>query len=132
MKIYKELLSGDTFGTHDNGNGVHFQKAYIPLNSRVGLENTDYAINADGIHCCPRDFSLPIKPEGISKLKSGVVRYKFVCPKVRWEKDSSTGKYHRVCQCENPCSSSPCGRMVYIYPEKDLRAYPAALRGTAQ
>lgn len=132
VKIYKELLSGDTFGTDDNGNGVHFQKAYIPLNSRAGLENTDYTINADGIPCCPRDSSLPMKPEGISKLKSGVVRYKFVCPNVRWEKDSSTGKYHRVCQCENPCSSSPCGRMVYIYPEKDLRAYPGALRGTAQ
>ena len=23
-----------------------------------------------------------------------------------------------------------CGRMVYIYPEKDLRAYPGTIRGT--
>lgn len=75
---------------------------------------------------------LPMKPEGISKLKSGVARYKFICPKVRLEKNPSTGKYHRVCQCENPCSPSPCGRMVYIYPEKDLPAYPGALRGTAE
>ena len=31
-----------------------------------------------------------------------------------------------------PCTSSSCGRMVYIYPEKDFRAYPGALRGTQE
>ena len=40
-KLYKELLSGDTFGKDADGNGIHFQKAYIPLNSRSGLESTD-------------------------------------------------------------------------------------------
>lgn len=34
------------------------------------------------------------------------------------------GKYHRRCPCDNPCTTSPCGRMIYIYPEKDLRAFP--------
>ncbi len=28
--------------------------------------------------------------------------------------------------------ASSCGRMVYIYPEKDLRAYPGAIRGTEE
>ena len=128
--LYKQLLSGSTFGTDSNGSGRHFQKAYIPLNSRAGLENKDYSVNQDGIPCCPNDPSLPLKPEGTSRLRSGVIRYKFSCPKVKWEKDASTGKYHRVCHCKNPCTSSPCGRMVYIYPEKDLRAYPGTLRGT--
>lgn len=131
VKIYKELLSGDTFGTDDNGNGVHFQKAYIPLNSRAGLENTDYTINADGIPCCPGEP--PSNETGrYQQTEKRRCRYKFICPKVRLEKNPSTGKYHRVCQCENPCSPSPCGRMVYIYPEKDLPAYPGALRGTAE
>ena len=130
VSLYRDLLSGDTFGTDNSGNGIHFQKAYIPLNSRAGLENTDYCINADGIPCCPNDPSLPMKYEGTSKLRSGVTRYKFVCPKVRWEKDANTGKYFRVCCCENPCTSSSCGRMVYLYPEKDLRTYPGTLRGT--
>ena len=31
---------------------------------------------------------------------------------------------------DNPCTSSKCGRMVYTYPEKDLRAYPGTIRGT--
>ena len=59
-----------------------------------------------------------LKYEGTSKLKSGITRYKFVCPKIKWIKDNTTGKYHRQCQCDNPCTASPCGRMVYIYPYK--------------
>lgn len=125
VALYKELLSGDTFGKNR-----HFAKAYIPLNSRSGLENPDYAINADGIPCCPHDENLAMKYEGTSKLKSGVTRYKFVCPMIKWEKNPDTGKYVRVCHCDNPCTTSSCGRMVYIYPEKDLRAYPGTLRGT--
>ena len=125
VALYKELLSGDTFGKNR-----HFAKAYIPLNSRSGLENPDYTINADGIPCCPHDENLAMKYEGTSKLKSGVTRYKFVCPMIKWEKNPDTGKYVRVCHCDNPCTTSSCGRMVYIYPEKDLRAYPGTLRGT--
>lgn len=118
--IYKSLF-------HD----LHFEKAYIPLNNRSKLENIDYIINEDGIPCCPHDASLPMKYEGTSKLRSGVTRYKFVCPKICWKKGDN-GKYHRVCQCQNPCTDSSCGRMIYLYPEKDLRAYPGTLRGTEE
>ena len=83
--LYKELLTGDTFGKDR-----HFSKAYIPLNSRSGLENPDYTLNSDGIPCCPHDETLPMKYEGTSKLKSGVTRYKFVCPKIKWEKNPDT------------------------------------------
>ena len=110
---------------------LHFEKAYIPLNHRSKLENVDYSINEDGIPCCPHDDSLAMKYDGISKLRSGVIRYKFVCPKICWQKGTN-GKYHRVCQCDNPCTASSCGRMVYLYPEKNLRAYPGTLRGTEE
>ncbi len=123
--LYKDLLSGDTFGKDR-----HFSKAYIPLNARAHLENKDYTINENGIPCCPHDTTLTMKQEGTSKLRSGVTRYKFVCPKVTWVYDRTTHKSHRVCNCENPCTSSKCGRMVYIYPEKNLRAYPGTIRGT--
>ena len=127
VTLYRELLSGDTFGENR-----HFSKAYIPLNARSGLENPDYTTNEDGIPCCPHDETLVMKYEGTSKLRSGVTRYKFVCPMIKWEKNPDTGKYVRVCHCENPCTTSSCGRMVYIYPEKDLRAYPGTLRGTEE
>ena len=55
---------------------------------------------------------------------------KFVCPKMRWVYDKETRKSKRVCHCGDPCTGSSCGRMFYIYPEKDLRAYPGTLRGT--
>ncbi len=125
VDLYKQLLTGDTFGTDR-----HFSKAYIPLNSRSGLENPDYTINDDGMPCCPNDPTLPMKYEGTSKLRNDVKRYKFVCPKIKWQKDDKTGRNYRKCTCENPCTSSTSGRMVYTYPEKDLRAYPGTLRGT--
>ena len=108
-----------------------FEKAYIPLNNRSKLSSgEDYTINVDGIPCCPHDPSLPMKPEGnTSHLRCGLKTFKFVCPKMSWDR-CSNGKYHRVTHCDNPCTTSQCGRMVYIYPEKNLRAYPGVLRGT--
>lgn len=116
--IYKYLL-------HD----LKFSKAYIPLNSRSKIQNEQCPINEEGIPCCPTEPSLPMKYEGIAKRKNGLIRYKFVCPKMKWIKVTK-GKYKRQCYCEKPCTSSSCGRMFYIYPEKDLRAYPGVLRGT--
>lgn len=126
MDIYKQLLTGDTFG-----NDVHFQKACIPLNARSGLTHPDYTINADGIPCCPKDPTLSMKSDGKSRRKNGLVRYKFQCPKTTREKGIDS-KQHRVCKCDNPCTNSPSGRMVYIYPEQNLRAYPGTLRGTRE
>ena len=126
--LYKALLTGDTFGENR-----HFSKAYIPLNSRAGLGNADYSINEYGIPCCPHDPSLPMRPEGSkSNLRSGIPTFKFVCPEMKWVYDKASQKCHRECHCDNPCTTSTCGRMVYIYPEKDLRAYPGTLRGTEE
>ncbi|SDB67458.1 transposase [Butyrivibrio sp. INlla16] len=125
--LYKQLLTGDTFGTDK-----HFSKAYIPLNSRAGIKYPDCKVNADGIPCCPNDDSLPMKSDGKSSKKNGLVRFKFVCPKIKNTYDKSTGKHHRECQCDNPCTNSSCGRMIHIYPEKNLRAYLGTLRGTEE
>lgn len=126
VELYKKLLTGDTFG-----NDKHFSKAYIPLNARSGLENQNYTINEEGIPCCPHDASLPMKPEG-KKYRNSIPTFKFVCPKIKWVYDKTTKKSHRECQCDNPCTTSKCGRMVYIYPEKNLRAYPGTIRGTEE
>lgn len=125
--LYRQLLTGDAFG--DNR---HFSKAYIPLNSRSGIKYPDCKVNADGIPCCPNDDTLPMKYESSSTRSNGIVRYKFVCPKIKYVYDKSTRKCHRECQCANPCTDSSCGRMIHIYPEKNLRAYPGVLRGTEE
>ena len=126
-QLYRALLTGSTFGKDK-----HFSKAYIPLNSRSGITNPDCKINENGIPCCPKDDSFPMKYEGSSKRKNGLTRYKFVCPQIKYVYDKTTRKTHRECMCESPCTTSSCGRMVHIYPEKDLRAYPGVLRGTEE
>ena len=57
---------------------------------------------------------------------------KYVCPKMKWEYNPADKSKHRVCHCDNPCTTSSCGRMIYIYPEKNLRAYPGVERGSAE
>ena len=121
--IYQSLLTGNKF------NHSHFEKAYIPLNSRSQLK-TEYIINHDGIPCCPNNPSIPMKPEGVLTKSNGIKKFKFVCPKMVWEYNPVTQKAHRKCTCENPCTTSKCGRMIYIYPEQNLRAYPGTIRGT--
>jgi hypothetical protein len=116
--IYQSLL-----------NDLKFEKAFIPLNSRGSLSYPDCPVNEHGIPCCPDNPSLPMKPEGKTRRKNGLVRFKFICPKTHWVRQQS-GKYKRQCFCENPCTPSSCGRMFYVYPEKNLRAYPGTLRGT--
>ena len=134
--INPKLFLGDSaFDTidiyHELFNSLHFEKAFIPLNPKSDLKNPDCPINGDGIPCCPRDPSLPMKPEGSkSHLRCKLPSFKFVCPKMKWVKEN--GKFKRRTDCPNPCTSSPCGRMFYVYPEKDLRAYPGTLRGTPE
>ena len=122
IEIYKYLLED-----------ASIKKAYIPLNGRISLPDADCPLNEDGIPCCPKDPSLPMKREGSkSHLRCGLPTMKFVCPKMKWEYNKETGKSRRACHCENPCTDSSCGRMFYIYPEKNLRAYPGTLRGTQE
>lgn len=124
-RIYKTLLTGNAF--HNS----HFSKAYIPLNGRSKLKS-EYLINENGIPCCPNDSSLPMKSEGVLTTKSGIQKYKFVCPKMIWDYNPETQRSHRKCTCQNPCTDSHCGRMIYIYPEQDLRGYPGTIRGTEE
>lgn len=110
-----------------------FQKAFIPLRVKRSLDNVNDTFNENGIPCCPHDPSLPMKREGSkSHLRSHLPTMKFVCPKMKWMYDKDTRKSFRKCHCENPCTTSSCGRMIYIYPEKNLRAYPGVERGSQE
>ncbi len=57
---------------------------------------------------------------------------KFVCQKMKWEYNKADKTIRRVCHRDNPCTTSSCGRMIYVYPEKNLRAYPGVERGSAE
>ena len=51
---------------------------------------------------------------------------------MKWKYNKETRKTKRVCECVDPCTDSSCGRMFYIYQEKNLRAYPGTARGTQE
>lgn len=122
IEIYKALF-----------NDLGFEKAFIPLRNKLSIEGIDYSVNKNGIPCCPHDPALPMKREGSkSHLRSGIPTMKFVCPKMKWEYNKENKTSRRVCHCDNPCTTSSCGRMIYIYPEKNLRAYPGVLRGSSE
>jgi hypothetical protein len=116
---------------HELFNEFKFQKAFIPLNNRLSLPDADCPLNQDGIPCCPKKPDLPMKREGgKSHLRCGLPTMKFVCPKMKWVQID--GKSKRRTSCQEPCTDSPCGRMFYIYPQKDLRVWPGTLRGTSE
>ena len=120
--IYKSLL-GD----------IGFEKALIPLRVKLSMEEDGYTLNENSIPCCLHDPTLPLKREGSkSHLKSKIPTMKFVCPKMQWEYNPEDKSKRRVCHCDSPCTASSCGRMIYIYPEKSLRAYPGVERGSAE
>lgn len=122
IEIYKSLFED-----------FKFQKAFIPLKVKLSLNNADYTFNENGIPCCPHDSSLPMRREGSkSHLRSNLPTMKFVCPKMKWEYNRQDKSKRRVCHCDNPCTASSCGRMIYIYPEKNLRAYPGVERGSKE
>jgi len=53
IEIYKYLLEDTSI-----------EKAYIPLNGRISLPDADCPLNEDGVPCCPKNPSLPMKREG--------------------------------------------------------------------
>lgn len=61
-----------------------FEKAYIPLNGRISLPKADRLLNENGISCCPKDSSLPMKREASKfHLRCGLPTMKFVYPKMK-------------------------------------------------
>jgi transposase len=122
IEIYKTL-----FGR------LGFEKAFIPLRGKLSMDDNGCHFDENGIPCCPKDPSLPMKREGSkSHLKSRIPTMKFVCPKMKWKYNPQTKTKRRVCYCDHPCTTSSCGRMIYVYPEKNLRAYPGVERGSAE
>ena len=67
-----------------------------------------------------------------SHLRSKLPTMKFVCPKMKWKYNHTDKSSRRVCHCDSPCTTSSCGRMIYIYPEKNLRSYPGVERGSQE
>ncbi len=49
---------------------------------------------------------------------------------MKWEYHKTTKESNCVCHYGNPCILSSCGKMIYVYPEQNLRAYLGTIYGT--
>ena len=61
IKIYKTLFEE-----------IGFQKAFIPLKTKLTIEGIDYTVNENGIPCCPHD------PSKVKKLSLMIFTYRLL------------------------------------------------------
>jgi len=126
---FKTFLGDSEFDSYENFGllkQLNFEKVFIPLNSR-NQKNTkvnDLEFNTLGIPLCPIT-NKQFKPEGRCGGKNRSERYKFTCPESYRDKKGKC--YHT---CSTPCTDSKCGRMTYVYPDKDFRLYPGIQRNS--
>jgi hypothetical protein len=122
------FIGDSAFDSYDNYamliRDFHFQRAVIPLNMR-NSSNSSASFNDSGVPLCPID-SAPFVFLGKAGGTDHSTRFKWVCHK------SAPATKAQTCTCENPCTTSPYGRCVYTYPDKNLRLYPGIARETEQ
>ena len=107
---YKYFLGDAGFDADDNYAYLH-KKNIMPiinLNPRNSPGLPEPGFNEVGIPLCPNDSSLPMTYDGICKEKGRADRIKYLCPKSK--KTTINGKTEYILSCENPCTSSKCGR----------------------
>jgi hypothetical protein len=128
--IYDTFLGDSAFDSYDAYpfllNECKFKRALIPLNPRSSSTLPEPGFDENGRPLCPCNDSLAMKYAGITQGKNRSIRYKWICPYSKYINRKL------VCFCENPCSPSLSGRMVYTYSHKSLRIYPGILRDSQE
>ncbi|PRR71578.1 transposase [Neomoorella humiferrea] len=87
-------------------------KPVINLNPRNTKELPEPRLAPEGVPVCPKNPSLKFKYAGFCKSRN---RIKWLCPL------SKPGKKGYTCTCQDPCTPSKSGRMVYTYPQDNYR-----------
>lgn len=119
---YDYFLGDSGFDAHDNYRYLYTDKDMIPiisLNPRNKTTLPEAGSNELGIPTCPFDSSLEMKYDGISREKGRSIRLKWMCPRCKKTKVNKKTAY--ILSCENPCTTSACGRMIHTYVKNDYR-----------
>lgn len=126
---YGTFLGDSAFDSYNHYSALlgpyGFKRAVIPLNTRNTKSDTSSSVNESGVPLCPKD-NTPMIFAGACGGKNRSKRFKFVCPKSK-AVYTELGQTRR-CFCDEPCTDSPYGRCVYIYPDANKRLYPGILR----
>lgn len=102
----------------------------IPLNIRHQSNLPKPGFNGLGIPTCPNDPTLDMKFDGVTREKGRSDRIKYLCPKSKKCKVNGRTAYNLT--CDNPCTTSKCGRIVQVSVNSDYRLNTAIPRNTQQ
>ena len=58
------------------------------MKNKLKIEGIDYIVNADGIPCCPKDDSLPMKRKEANRIYAVDFNHEICLPKMKWEWDN--------------------------------------------
>lgn len=126
---YKYFLGDAGFDAVDNYKYLyadHKINPIIPLRRQPSLPQSGF--NEDGIPTCPKDSSISMKFDGITREKGRSDRIKWLCPKSK--KTIINGKTTYILSCNNPCTTSRCGRICQIPIHNDYRMNTAVPRNS--
>lgn len=109
---YKYFLGDSGFDADDNYAYLYERQNMIPiinLNPRNQPKLPQPNFNEFGVPTCPYNSNLPMKYDGVIRGKGRADRIKYLCPKVK--KTKTNGKTTYILSCDNPCTTSKCGRI---------------------
>ena len=118
---YNYFLGDSGFDAVDNYAYLHKKNIMpiISINPRIDQSLPQPGFNEIGVPLCPYDSSLPMVYDGISREKGRSDRIKYICPKTK--KTKVKGKTQYILECDNPCTTSKCGRIKQITVNHDFR-----------
>lgn len=128
-----EYFLGDSGFDADDNYAYLYKNNIMPiinLNPRNSSDLPQPGFNEIGVPLCPNDPSLPMVYDGICKEKGRADRIKYLCPKSK--KVNIKGKTQYVLSCENPCTSSKCGRIKNITIHHNYRFNSAMPRDSIE
>lgn len=129
--LYKYFLGDAGFDAYDNYTYLVKDRSLIPIipiNPRHQSNLPKPGFTPLGIPTCPYDSNLEMKFDGLTKEKGRSDRLKYLCPKSKKCNVNGRTAYHLT--CDNPCTSSKCGRIVQISVNSNYRLNTTIPRNT--
>ncbi|MGL4373160.1 MAG: transposase [Turicibacter sp.] len=128
---YKFFLGDAAFDAVDNYKYLYKDKNIIPI---IPLRREPSSplpgFNENGIPTCPNDSKLVMKFDGITREKGRSDRIKWICPKSK--KTKINGKTQYILTCENPCTTSKCGKIYQVPIDNNIRMHTVIPRNSEE
>lgn len=84
----------------------------IAINPKNSVDKSPSKLNEVRVPLCPKDDSLAMVYDGITRQKNRADRIKYICPKAK--KTRLNGKTTYLLNCESPCTKSKCGKIKQL------------------